>query len=137
MSRPGSAILVIERGACTEPVRGEFPDLFPATEATSRRATIAAPELNSVLRSSPTGYDILTFYYSGHFAHTHPHDYRSFLNRVINLGSALGAIFGFVTTHDGQLGDRWLENEIISPLLAGDKIEESRIGAELILIANP
>ncbi|HNA80355.1 MAG TPA: hypothetical protein PKY99_12915 [Turneriella sp.] len=60
--------------------------------------------------------------------------YRAILADLTRLGEGCSAQYGFVCEHDYQAGERWLENEVLSPLLAQDMEALGRIVARQVLI---
>ena len=60
--------------------------------------------------------------------------YRAILAELTRLGEDYSAQYGFVCEHDYQAEERWLENEVLSPLLAQDMEALGRIVARQVLI---
>ena len=136
MSRPGCAVLVFEQAGSAEPLERLLQDHLRPDSGTDGTHGFTVPDLHCALRANATGYSILTIFFSGNFEYDHPEEYRRFLKKVTDWGKTMGAVFGFISTHDGQLEDKWLENEIICPILAGNNIEQTRIGTSVILLSN-
>lgn len=136
MSRPSTAIFIFEHVSSAKPLDGLFLDHLSADSKCDEALRFSVPDLHCSLNHSGTGYSILTIFFSGSFEYAHPEKYDLFLRKITDLGRTTGAVFGFISTHDGQLEDKWLENEIISPILAGNHIEQTRIGSKIILLSN-
>ena len=136
MGQLSAALFVFEHENQGKLLDTSFLKFLTADAEGDAHRSFSIPDLHHSLYSNPTGFDILTIYFSSNLKYVRLEDYNLFLKEITLLGIEAGAIFAFTTEHEGQLEEKWLEDEILCPILAGNGIEISHIGAEAILLSK-
>lgn len=116
MSATVAAVLVLEPGAVTGAVRSAHPGLFDGPEVEGSWSPRGLADVRLTLAESPMGFSLLSLSFSANELWREP-GAAPWLDRLRRLGAEAGARFGCLCRYDYQREPRWIESEILAPLL--------------------
>lgn len=128
------AILVFPEDFDVSSAAQRFPRLFADKTNTSGWDPAGIRDGHLSHSQSAMGFHLVTLRFSGNMEYDDAAAYRAILAELTRLGEDYSAQYGFVCEHDYQAEERWLENEVLSPLLAQDMEALGRIVARQVLI---
>ena len=134
MASMAVAVLVFPEDFDVSAAAQRFPRLFTDKTNTSGWDPAGIRDGHLSHRKSATEFHLVTLRFSGNLEYDDGETYRKILADLTRLGKDFSAKYGFVCEHEYQAEERWLENEVLSPLLAQDMDALGRIVARQVLI---